>query len=369
MVTRRAPALAGAVVALAVATAVAAGIAWNASATAEGLPQRLSDAEFWRIIDDFSEPDGTFRSDNLLSNELWMQAVIPELTRTAKPGRVYLGVGPEQNFTYVSALDPEMVFIVDVRRGNLQLHLMYKALFEMSTDRVDFVSRLFSRPRPDGLGTDSSAAEIFAAIAQVKPSQPLYERNLRAIADHFSFKRRHPLSDEDRSGVEYVYRAFFDFGPTIQYSSTSRYSSGAVFGGRTQPTYADLMSATDAEGVPRSYLSSDDRFEVLKALHERNMFVPIVGNFGGPRAIRQIGEYLKQKGARVSAFYLSNVEQYLRQDGLWSAFCANVAALPLDDSSMFIRSVRGGQMGARFGFGLNSQLGRMAFETKRCTPE
>ena len=98
-----------------------------------------------------SEPDGFFRSDNLVSNELFMQRVIPDLTRTVRPGRVYLGVGPEQNFTYIAAIKPAMAFIVDVRRGNLQLHLMYKALFELSADRAEFVSRLFSLKRPAGL--------------------------------------------------------------------------------------------------------------------------------------------------------------------------------------------------------------------------
>ncbi len=39
----------------------------------------------------------------------------------------------------------------------------------------------------------------------------------------------------------------------------------------------------------------------------------------------------------MSAFYLSNVEQYLRQDNKWTAFCRNSASLPLDETSVFIR--------------------------------
>lgn len=367
MLTRRAPAWAGIALALGLAAAVAASVAWHPSA-AEALPSRLSDAEFWQLIADFSEPNGAFRSDNLLSNEVRMQTVIPDLLQSAKTGRVYMGVGPEQNFTYITALRPKMVFIVDVRRGNLDLHLMYKALFELSADRVEFVSRLFSRPKPDGLDAKSSVAQIFAAVERLESKQELYDANLRAITDLYAVKHGHPLSPDDREGLEYVYRAFFDFGPAIQYSSTSRYSSGGMFGGRNQPTYADLMIATDADGESRSYLASEEHFEFMKDLESRNLLVPVVGNFGGPRAIRQIGAYLKQKSATVSAFYLSNVEQYLRQDGLWNIFCANVATLPLDETSTFIRSVRGGQMGARFGFGLNSQLGRMATEVQNCTP-
>src|SRR5258707_13380961 len=86
---------------------------------ADSLPARLGDQEYWKLVTDFSEPNGFFRSDNLLSNESYFQQVIPTLLNTAKTGRVYLGVGPEQNFSYIVALQPAMVFIVDIRRGNL----------------------------------------------------------------------------------------------------------------------------------------------------------------------------------------------------------------------------------------------------------
>ena len=152
MTRRRFVFLAGSIVpALLVAVPLLLGV----RTAAQSLPSRLSDQEFWKLVTDLSEPDGTFRSDNLLSNEVWLQYVIPELLKTAKTGRVYMGVGPEQNFTYMTAMKPSMAFIVDIRRGNLDLHLVYKALFEMSADRADFVSRLFSRKRPAGL-TDRS---------------------------------------------------------------------------------------------------------------------------------------------------------------------------------------------------------------------
>ena len=324
------------------------------------LPARLADQEFWKIASDFSESDGTFRSDNLLSNELGLQYVIPELTRTAKPGRVYMGVGPEQNFTYMVALKPKMAFIVDIRRGNLDLHLMYKALFEMSADRSGFVSRLFSRPRADGLGPKSTAAEIFEAYANSDTTETLYRENLKAIQDRLVATHKFALSADDLQGIEYVYHAFYSFGPRLQYSSTGG------FGGRNQPTYADLMEATDTEGRAHGYLATEESFAFLKDLETRNLLVPIVGNFAGPKAIRAVGKYLKSKSATVSAFYLSNVEQYLRQDGIWRDFCGNVATLPLDESSTFIRSVRGGLYGGPFGFGLNSHLGAMAPEVKGC---
>jgi hypothetical protein len=260
-----------------------------------------------------------------------------------------------------------MAFIVDVRRGNLDLHLMYKALFELSDNRVDFVSRLFSRKRPEGLTSSSSVAEIFRAFAQVAPSDALYKENLDAIERRLTKTHGFALSSDDMGGakgLEFVYKAFFTFGPDLTYSSINGF--GGFGGGRAMPTYADLMTLTDESGQPRGYLSSEPAFAVVKDLESRNLIVPVVGNFGGPKAIRAVGTYVKEHGALVSAFYLSNVEQYLRQDGIWSDFCRNAATLPVDPASIFIRSTRGG----RGGFGsLSNELEPIADVVKSCGPQ
>src|SRR5712691_769721 len=125
-------------------------------AAAEQLPGQLSDKAFWRLVTDFSEPGGTFRSDNFISNETLFQHIIGRLKENTKPGGVYLGVGPDQNFTYIVALKPAIAFIVDIRRQNMLLHLMYKGLLEQSSNRAEFLSRLFSRAQPAGLSPDSS---------------------------------------------------------------------------------------------------------------------------------------------------------------------------------------------------------------------
>src|SRR4029077_17209980 len=137
-------------------------------------PARLTDQQFWTLSRDSSEEDGYFRSDNLLSNETSFQYIIPQLLKTAKPGRVYMGVGPEQNFTYMAALKPTMAFIIDIRHGNLDVQLLYKALFELSKDRAEFVSRLFSRTRPGGLTAQSSVAEIFTGVQAAETSEAIY---------------------------------------------------------------------------------------------------------------------------------------------------------------------------------------------------
>ena len=314
------------------------------------LPTRLTDRDFWRLSTEWSEPNGYFRSENLTSNELLFEHVIADLVARTRPGDVYLGVGPEQNYTYIAAVKPSMAVIFDIRRGNLHLQLMYKALFELAADRVDFVSMLFAKPRPAGLGPKSTVVDIFSAFARSPRSEALYAQTLAAIKNHLTKTHALPLSAEDLDGVEYVYHAFFWSG----------------FAVRPSPTYADLMLATDEAGAYKSYLASEERFAVMKNLESRNLVIPVVGDFGGPKAIRAVGAYLKAHGATVSTFYLSNVEQYLEQDRKWNLFCRNVATLPLDRSSTFIRSSNRGRGFGGFGPGFVSQLGAMAEETRNC---
>jgi hypothetical protein len=308
----------------------------SAAEPASTLPKSLTADEFFRLSADLSEPDGYFRSDNLVSNEMFMQRVVPDLSRTVRPGRAYLGVGPEQNFTYITATRPAMVFILDVRRGNLHLHLMYKALFELSADRAEFVSRLFSLKRPAGLTAKSTVNEIFTGFNGPElRSDDLYRQNVAAIRDLFQKKSKTPLAPDDMKGIEQIYEAFFVRGLGIHYEVTPG-SSGSF------PTYVEMMIATDSASVPRSYLASEEQFAQIKDLQTRNLVVPVVGNFAGPKALRAIGDYLKRHHALVGAYYVSNVEQYLAREGALERFCDNVAGLPLDDASTFIRSERGG---------------------------
>jgi hypothetical protein len=332
-------------------------------ATRAAGPERLSDTRFWELSAALSEPDGLFRSDNLVSNEVTLQYVIPELLKTPGQGGVYIGVGPEQNFTYIAALKPAMAFIIDIRHGNLDVHLLYKALFELSGDRADFVSALFSRPRPTGLGPQSSTSEIFKAYADVPADKGLFDKNLKAIENHLKTTHGFPLSMGDIDGITWALSNFYRYGPSINYSSSSTATAPAIIGATdvvapTQflgGTYADLMMAHDGNGEHRSYLATEQNFAFLKDMETRNMIVPVVGDFAGQKSIREIGKYLSGIHATVAAFYVSNVETYLDREGKTSSFLGNVKALPLDASSVFIRangrasnavSVPGGRLGS-----------------------
>jgi hypothetical protein len=346
---------------LAAAVAAALAVAYpgvQAKQATLGLPATLTAAQFWTLSRDLSEQDGFFRSENLVSNEHTYQYVIPALQVTTGPGGVYLGVAPDQNFTYMAAVRPHMAFILDIRRGNLLQHLMYKALFELSSDRAEFVSRLFSKPRPAGLGTKSTVLDIFSAYARVATSEVHYRRNLSAMRTHLLRTRRLPLTDEDWTHLESIYFQFFWEGPALRYSSSPNFGGrGLGSGGSRFPTWEEMIVQTDWEGVHRSYLATEENFRFIKGLQQKNLIVPVVGNFSGPKALRAIGRYVRERGSVVSAYYVSNVEQYLFQDGLFEAFGRNVRTLPVDDRSTFIRSVS-----QRFGY-----PGQMAWSDGRAS--
>ena len=215
-------------------------------------------------------------------------------------------------------------------------------------DRAEFLSRLFARKRPASLtsanagstgkagaaGNVADIEQLMAAYQHEEPSAELFDRNLEAAKDWLLKHHSFALTADDLSGLEYVYKAFYDGGPDLNYS----FPNGGFFRGGNFPTYADLMSETDAHGEHRSYLATEDQFRTLSELEKNNAIVPIVGNFAGPKALRAVGAYLRQHNATVSAFYTSNVEFYLTRNHAFDRFVANARELPSAPDSLLIRA-------------------------------
>jgi hypothetical protein len=292
------------------------------------LPAALTDQELWGVIEALSEPAGAFTlSDNVVSNEPHFADTVKWLRPT---GGAYIGVGPEQNFSYIAGLRPAIAFIIDIRRENLDLHLLYKALFELSTDRADFVSRLFSRPRPAGLHATATVEEIFEHYDGVAPSSEQYSRNAMLVRERLLTTRGLPLSQADLDWIDRAFRAFYTDGPKIDY-----YGPRAV--DAVRPSYRQLMTAKDVTGRSRSFLATEEGFRFIKELQSRNLIVPVVGDFAGPSAIRRVGEYVRERADRIYAVYGSNVGVYLTNQQT-RAFCGNLVTLPVASGAWFIES-------------------------------
>lgn len=309
---------------------------------APALPNRLNDHDFWELLSGISEPGGYFQiTDNYTSNEMEVGQLYAMLRESHIAGGVYLGVGPEQNLTYIAAIRPKMAFVVDIRRQAVVQHLMYKAMFEMANDRADFISILFDKPRPAGLDSTTTIQKIWDAYRTVRTDSAAASRNYARVLERLTKTHGFALTAEELGQLKSVFDAFYFYGPSI---ATRGGMSGR--GG----DFSDLTGfSVDATGQPRSFLSSEENYRFVKTLHEHNLIVPVSGDFGGPKAIRAIGTYLREHAGTVSAFYVSNVEQYLFGDGHAGAFYANVATLPMDSTTVFIRPYsmrRGGSGGA-----------------------
>lgn len=299
-------------------------------------------AEFSRIIQDFSEEGGYFFSDNFTSNESAYIYVLDKLRQQAGTGGAYIGVGPEQNFTYIAKIRPQIAFIVDIRRQAVIQHLMYKAVFHLAEDRAQFLSLLFSKPLAgdEAPRRGTPLEEVLEYFAKTASSQEAHAANLARIQKTIQQSFRFPLSASDRRDLEHVYEAFYRGNLRIAFRFAGDSFGG--FWGYRFPTLLDLILATDGEGKLGNFLVREEDYDFVRRLHRQNRIIPVVGDFAGTQALADVASYLRRNGYTLSAFYTSNVEQFLFDGGAFRAFVANVRRMPLSHRSTFIRAVRAG---------------------------
>ncbi len=292
---------------------------------------------FAQLIAELSEEGGYFPSDNLVSNELGYQKVLNKLDELNLHGGVYIGVGPEQNFTYIAQIRPVRAFILDIRRDNLLQHLLFKALFIMARHRAEYLSLLLSRPLPreHRRWEQISIDELVEVMDGLPPDRLYYQANLRRVYELIAHRFRFDLTPDDQNRIDFIYSNFYRSGLDLRYQSHLRRSW------RWFPTLRQLLVETDLYGRQRSFLASEEAFQFVKRLQERNLIIPVTGDFAGPKALRAIGDHVRRWGEQVSAFYTSNVEFYLLQQGRFSAFVENVKSLPRDEHSLIIRAYVG----------------------------
>jgi hypothetical protein len=288
---------------------------------------------FAAAIERLSEPEGAFDTDNLVSNEKAYLDVVPALVAGHVSGGAYIGVGPDQNFSYIARVRPTFAYIIDIRRDNLLLHLLFKALFAQARNRAEYLSLLTGRPVPDGLERWSSATiEEIVAHVDRSTSAPGGSRSLRSRLDHTIEGFGVPLVRADLETIGRFHQAFITAGLELQFQSHGRRPSDSY------PTFRELLLARDTNGRQWNYLASEDDFQFVKALEARDAIIPVVGNVSGTHALRAIGEAIADRHERVSAFYISNVEFYLARDAAFGRFVDNLSRLPRDGRSVMIRS-------------------------------
>lgn len=315
------------------------------------LPDSLTAEEFSELIHELSEPDGPFHSDNYVSNETSYLHPVGTLRKLGISKGVYLGVGPEQNFTYIAETKPEMAFIIDIRRQNLLQHILYKALFELAESRLEFLSLLFSKPlhenftesnqnAPNALanrrpGNELSIAGIVEYFDTQNPDTTSYVQNLQSIK---ALTIKYGISaKEDLDVIEAIYNQFFRRQFEIKYDI----QAPPGFPIPDYPDLRDLLLSTTLDGETAIFLAREDSFRYVKDLHIKNLIVPVVGDFAGDKALRGILEFVRKHNSVVSVFYTSNVELYLSTrypSRKFLNYFETVFSMPTDQTSYFIRT-------------------------------
>ena len=304
-----------------------------AMATAASATTQLSDSAFAALVAALSEPGGYFDSDNLVSNELSYQHVHGAMRRLKVSGGAYIGVGPDQNYTYIARVRPKIAYMIDLRRDNLLQHLLYKSLFDLARNRVEYLALLLARPAPRDVASwnRASIGQIVTYLDTVAPRRELYD-SVRMVVARTAGGYGIPLVPQDLETIARIHGRFAGAGLDLQYESLNRPSR------RNYPTFRDLILERDLEGNQGNYFATEDDFQFVKSLHARNLIVPVVGNLAGDKALRAIGRDIASRGERVSVLYVSNVEFYLMREGSFEAFAENAKTLPRNERSIIIRS-------------------------------
>jgi len=319
--------------------------AYTAYATpaTSGPALRETDSAFAKLVQRLSESGGYFDSDNLISNETSYLHVLDAMRRMKVQGGAYIGVGPDQNFSYIAAVRPEVAFMLDIRRDNLLEHLLFKALFSMSRNRIEYLCLLFGKPLPRDVDRwgGKSIQELVDYIDGTPTDADLADSTQSAISQRV---RRFgiALSSLDLETIARIRDAFVKDSLDLRYSSIGRAPRPY------HPPYRQLLLERDRAGHQANYLASEDAFQFVKSLQARDLIVPVVGNAAGDHALAAIAEYVAQRGEKVSVLYISNVEQYLIRDGGFPRFAENVKLLPRDHRSVMIRSF----FGYSYGYGM-----------------
>jgi hypothetical protein len=322
--------------------------------------QRAPDTTFAGLVARLSEPGGYFDSDNIITNESSYLFVSGQLAKVGVRGGVYVGVGPDQNFSYVALIRPSIAFVIDVRRDNMLEHLLFKSLFALSRNRLEYLCLLLGKPFPPD--ADQWSGRSIGSIIEYLQRTPTESTTVAAAREASNARItgfRIPLDGRDRAMIDRYRAQFVADGLETRYSSLGRNNR------MDYPSLAQLIVATDRSGRTIGYLADEDAFQFVRTMQLHDRIVPVVGNVAGDKAVRAIAAYASERGLVVSAFYLSNVEQYLiNRDGGFDEYARNVRALPRDSASVIIRSYFGR-------FGMTHPLyvpGRFSLSTSMIEP-
>ncbi|RUL85626.1 LIC_10091 family protein [Tautonia sociabilis] len=282
------------------------------------------DISFGALIEALSEPESGPHADNFLSNEDSFPRVSGELERRAPAGGVYLGVGPDQNFSYIARCRPALSILLDHRRRNLRLHLLHKAFFMLSGDRISYLTRLTAR-RPGPMPENPTADRLVEAFGEARFDEDLLGRTRAEVVA--LLRPLGILGEEEWDDLATIQARIA--GPGLD----ARFLALPIY-----PTFGQLIRTPDRDGRPAHLLAREESYRAVRDAQRADLVVPIVADFAGEVALPRLAGWLRRRGMSVSVVYVSDVEFFLIRAGRFDAYVANLDRLPRSEDALIVRS-------------------------------
>jgi hypothetical protein len=274
---------------------------------------------FGQLVNELSEPETGPPADNLISNEDSYPRVAGALAKQAPPGGVYLGVGPDQNFSLIAHARFSQAFIADYRRRNMLLHFMHKALFTLANDRVSYLSLLTARTPAKGFGKQPTGVELVNAFGGVELDRGRLEASVRDVAT--LLKPFGIVKDDEWKSLAQLQAKLAGPGMNARFLALKMY-----------PTFGQMIS------TPGHFLTDDGLFEAIQSRQRNDQIVPIVADFSRPDGLRRLRDYLSQTGQKLSVLYISDVEFFLLRNGRWNSYISTLKQMPWADGAVIVRT-------------------------------
>jgi hypothetical protein len=280
---------------------------------------------FARTIAELSGPETGPPADNLVSNEDSYPRVAGELNRLAPERTVYLGVGPDQNFSLIAAARPASAFILDHRRRNVRLHLLHKGLMTLAEDRAGYLSTLTARAPSRTIGNDAPVAQLVEAFRSTAFDRARLDEAVGDVAR--VLKPVGVLADDEWPDLATIQARLAGPGVEARFLALRMY-----------PTLARQVETTSRDGGPGHFLASEASYRLVRDLELRDRVIPIVGDFAGAESLTRLGGWLRREGQRIGVVYVSDVEFFLLRAGRFAAYIEGLARLPIAEGAVIVRT-------------------------------
>jgi hypothetical protein len=260
-----------------------------------------------------------------VTNEDSFPRVARHLARLFPRDSVYLGVGPDQNLTYIAHARPDLAFILDHRRKNLLLHLLHKALLSLAADRATYLSKLTARAPAFPVPSDASADDLIAAFERSPFDRARLDAATADVAA--ALKPLGVLADDEWPALATIQARLAGPGLDARFLALRMY-----------PTLARLIRTTSRDGRPAHFLAEETLYRSIRESERGDRVIPIVGDFAGPTALPRLAEWLRRRGKALGVLYVSDVEFFLLRSGRFAAYLDGLGRLPRADGAVVVRT-------------------------------